>query len=231
MQRSEQINELAASLSKAQAVIEGAVKDKTNPAFRSKYADLGAVWDAIREPLAKNNLSVAQFPRRAENGVEVETILLHSSGQWMSETLSMPVAKADAHGVGGAITYARRFALSALMGVAPVDDDGLAAVGKPAPAKGAAEQDWAQEAVRDGLATTTESKYQTDKVGVAKEYVANAIQTLNLSPNKEMAKEWWRDQAKVPAGKKKSPIDWLKDNSPDQFQRLQTCYENVVGME
>ncbi len=133
MNRSENINELAAAMSKAQGAIEGAVKDKSNPAFRSKYADLGAVWDAIREPLAKNGLSVVQFPHRVENGVEVETILMHSSGQWISSTLGMPVSKGDAHGLGSAITYARRFSLSAFCGVAPVDDDGNAATGRQSP--------------------------------------------------------------------------------------------------
>lgn len=133
MNRSEQINELAAAMAKAQGSIEGAVKDKNNPAFRSKYADLGAVWDAVREPLAKNGLSVVQFPHRVENGVEVETILMHSSGQWISSTLGMPVSKGDAHGLGSAITYARRFSLSAFCGVAPVDDDGNAATGRQSP--------------------------------------------------------------------------------------------------
>jgi hypothetical protein len=133
MNRSEQINELAAALAKAQGEIEGAVKDKNNPAFRSKYADLGAVWDAIRAPLAKNGLCVVQHPTRIDGGVEVETVLMHSSGQWMSSTLAVPAAKQDAHGLGSATTYARRFALSAVCGVSPVDDDGNAATGRQSP--------------------------------------------------------------------------------------------------
>ena len=130
MNRSEQINELAAAMAKAQARIEGAAKDKTNPAFRSKYADLGAVWDAVRAPLSDNGLAVVQFPRKTETGIEVETVLMHSSGQWMSDTLAFPISKPDAHGHGGGITYARRFSLQSICGVAPVDDDGNAAAGK-----------------------------------------------------------------------------------------------------
>lgn len=130
MNKSETIAELAKALCKAQAVIEGAMKDKNNPAFRSKYADLAACWDAARKPLTDNGLSVMQFPRLTESGVEVETIVLHSSGEFMSETLGIPLGKRDAHGVGAAITYGRRFGFSALVGICPEDDDGNAAVGK-----------------------------------------------------------------------------------------------------
>jgi hypothetical protein len=129
MQRSEQIQDLTAALAKAQAEIEGATKDKKNDHFKSSYADLGAVWDAIRAPLTKHGLSVIQFPRACEMGVEVETTLLHTSGQYMSDTLALPVSKRDAHGFGSAITYARRYSLMAVAGIAPVDDDGNAAVG------------------------------------------------------------------------------------------------------
>lgn len=121
--RSPELNELATALAKAQMAMEGARKDKTNPHFKSAYADIAAVWDAIREPLANNGLCVMQWPRTVNNGVEIETILVHSSGQFISDTLAMP-AKMDAHGIGSAITYGRRYALMAVAGVAPVDDDG-----------------------------------------------------------------------------------------------------------
>jgi hypothetical protein len=129
MQRSEQIEALTAALAKAQAEIEGATKSSENPHFRNRYADLGAVWEAIRAPLTKHGLSVVQFPRACEMGVEVETTLLHTSGQFMSDTLALPVLKRDAQGFGSAITYARRYSLMAVAGIAPVDDDGNAAVG------------------------------------------------------------------------------------------------------
>lgn len=139
MQRSEQINELAAALCKAQGEMEGASKDKENPHFRSKYADLGAVWDAIREPLAKNGLSVTQWMRSAgsdgAHAVEVETMLMHASGQWISDTFAVPVSKIDAQGYGSAATYSRRYSLMAAVGIAPVDDDANAAVGGKLPEK------------------------------------------------------------------------------------------------
>lgn len=136
MQTSESVNELATALAKAQGQIKGAVKDAENPHFRSKYADLASVWDACRASLSANGLSVIQAPRGvvSEVGwtVEVETRLLHSSGQWMGDTITVPVGKPDAQGLGSALTYARRYALASFVGVAPAeDDDGNAAVAGP----------------------------------------------------------------------------------------------------
>jgi len=128
MNHSEQINELAAALSKAQGEITGAIRDSTNPHFRSKYADLSSVWDAIRAPFAKHGLSIVQGLSSNESGVQCETLLAHSSGQWISSTLTIPADKQNAHGYGSAATYARRFGLQAIAGIAPIDDDGNAAV-------------------------------------------------------------------------------------------------------
>jgi len=127
MNHSEQINELASALAKAQGQIEGAKKDKANPFYKSVYADLASVWDACRKPLSDNGLSVTQCPEEADNGIAIETMLLHSSGQWIKSRYTMPVSKLDAQAVGSAITYARRYALSAVVGIAPEDDDGNAA--------------------------------------------------------------------------------------------------------
>ncbi len=126
--RSVEIKDLAAALSKAQGEIGGAKKGAENPFFKSKYADLHSVKEAIREPFAKNGLSVLQRPY-GKTGIE--TLLIHSSGQWMSGgKLEIAPGKQDAHGIGSAITYARRYTLMAVAGVAPEDDDGNAAVGK-----------------------------------------------------------------------------------------------------
>lgn len=135
MNRSEQINEISAALAKAQAKIEGAVKGHINPAFRSKYADLGAVWDAIREPLTSNGLAVVQQLTTDEAGISCTTLLTHASGQWIEfAPLTVPLAKRDGHGVGSAATYCRRYSLQAVAGIAPIDDDGNAAVGHGEPA-------------------------------------------------------------------------------------------------
>jgi len=132
MERSEQINELAAALAKAQGAMGGAVKGNINPAFRSKYADLASCWDAIREPFSANGLSVTQCLSSVEGGVNCMTMLMHTSGQWIASDLSIPVDKTNAHGYGSAATYSRRFSLQAMCGISPVDDDANAAVAAPA---------------------------------------------------------------------------------------------------
>lgn len=124
MNHSDSIKEIATALSKAQAVIAGAVKDKTNPHFKNDYADLSSVWDACRKPLTDNGLSVAQTAATDEGRVGVTTLLMHSSGEWISDTLFMKPTKDDPQGVGSCITYARRYALASMVGVAPADDDG-----------------------------------------------------------------------------------------------------------
>ncbi len=125
MKHSEQINELATALAKAQGAIKGAKKDSTNPAFNSKYADLASVVDACKEALAANGLSYVQMPVTTDKDeIGVETILMHSSGQWIAgEPYYMPVVKTSAHGFGSILTYARRYALTSLLGIAPEDDD------------------------------------------------------------------------------------------------------------
>lgn len=125
-----EIGKLALALSKAQGVMEGASKDRMNPAFKSKYADLASVWDACRAPLAANELSVVQLVTAGDDKhVSVETRLMHSSGESIASVCVVPVTQPTAQGVGSAITYARRYGLSAMVGVAPEDDDGNAAVG------------------------------------------------------------------------------------------------------
>jgi hypothetical protein len=127
MNKSDQINELAAALSKAQGALLGAVKDSSNPFFKSKYADLSSVWDACRAALAANGLSVTQTTDGADASVvTVITTLMHSSGQWIDGNLTMRPKVADPQGIGSTITYARRYALAAMVGVAPEDDDGNA---------------------------------------------------------------------------------------------------------
>lgn len=123
--RSEQINELAAALAKAQSEISGATKDTENTFFKSKYADLASIWTAIREPLSKNGLCVIQTTNIAENNLLILiTTLLHSSGQWIAGHYPINPIKNDPQGIGSASTYARRYALAAIVGAFQVDDDG-----------------------------------------------------------------------------------------------------------
>ena len=150
------------------AKIEGASKDKVNPAFRSKYADLGSVIDAIKPALTEYGLWFRQVTHHAENGVCIETIIHHSSGESLScGELFVPASKHDPQGYGSALTYCRRYSLQTAFGVPSSDaedDDGNSAVAsKPAqkptqkPAERANEQEAAlildslREAAVDGL--------------------------------------------------------------------------------
>ena len=133
MRTTESIDAIAPALAKAQAVMEGARKDATNPHFKSKYADLASVWEACRKPLTDNGIAVVQMTIPSDKDeVVVTTRLLHTSGQWIEGDLALPVSKSDAQGYGSALTYARRYGLSAAVGIAPEDDDGnAAAAAKP----------------------------------------------------------------------------------------------------
>ena len=135
MKKSESIKHIAAALNKAQAEMSGAKKGANNPFFKSKYADMNSVVDAVRIPFCNNGLSYSQFPIMQDNKVGVETILMHESGEWMSDILVLPMVKQDPQAAGSAITYAKRYALQSIAGIPSEDDDGNAASSQKAPAK------------------------------------------------------------------------------------------------
>lgn len=125
--QSETIGALAAALSKAQADITGALKDSSNPFFKSKYADLASCWDACRKQLAANGLAVIQTTDVSDSGVVLVTTLAHSSGEWMRGVLPIVAKDSGPQAQGSGITYARRYALAAIVGLAQIDDDAEAA--------------------------------------------------------------------------------------------------------
>jgi hypothetical protein len=128
MKTSDTVSAIAAALVKAQAVMHGATKDAKNPAFKSSYASLSSVIEAARGPLTENGIAFLQAPGVFdEGGIPITTTLVHTSGEWISSTLVLPVAKRDPQGVGSAITYGCRYSLMAMLGLPPVDDDGNAA--------------------------------------------------------------------------------------------------------
>jgi len=141
MSKSESIAELAKALCKAQSEMGGAVKDAKNPFFKSSYADLTSVIKAIKEPFNNNGLSYMQFPVTASldlvgesdgiaigKVVGVQTILMHTSGQYIESEFYLPITKADPQAAGSAITYARRYSLQAMAGIPTADDDAEAAM-------------------------------------------------------------------------------------------------------
>jgi len=128
MKSSELINELAKALCNAQGQMGGAVKDSSNPFFKSTYADIKSVIKAIKQPFSDNGLSYTQFPISNEHGVGVSTRLMHVSGQYLEMEYTLPTVKKDPQSSGSAITYARRNALQSIAGIPVADDDAEAAM-------------------------------------------------------------------------------------------------------
>lgn len=123
MPQSEQIGELAKAIAAAQANLKPVKKECENPFFKSRYADLAAVWEALK-PFHAEGIAITQIPFDAGEGmVGITTQLTHISGQWIAGSLALPVSKDDAQGVGSAITYCRRYSLGCMTGVVTEDDD------------------------------------------------------------------------------------------------------------
>jgi len=211
MKTSPSITTIAAVLPKAQAEIKGAVKDATNPHFKSRYADLTSVIEACKAALNKHGITFLQPVRSGESGVVVETVLLHTSGEWISDELELPVSKNDAQGVGSAITYGRRYGLQSMVGIPAEDDDGNAAAKSPADRVLARPADAKQVAV-DALAAMPEDeqKFLRDEAinvidahenGGAAEY----LRSLNLD-NEEKLAIWSLLPSNVRSAIKKQPL-------------------------
>jgi hypothetical protein len=123
---------LAQALSKMQGQMTPAIKDATNPAFKSKYADLASVWEAIRKPLSDNGLSVTQQTDVLDNGQMILiTTVWHMSGESLVARYPLTPAQNTIQAVGSCLSYARRYSISALLGVTQDDDDGNAGSGTP----------------------------------------------------------------------------------------------------
>ncbi len=152
----------AEAFCKLQAEIRPAIKDSVNPHFRSKYADLGAVWEAVKKPLTDHGFSVIQSPDFDGDNMFLRTIVLHVGGEKLEGRYPIRPSKNDPQGVASAITYARRYSISAMLGViADDDDDGNAAStpAKPSAAAPAQDQD-----VTDGVTNWV----ATQKAAIAK---------------------------------------------------------------
>jgi hypothetical protein len=127
MKTSDTLKEIAVALRDAQVDMKFAVKDSTNPHFKSRYADLGSVIDAVKDSLNLNGIVFIQTPSPSDDGkLHLTTRLLHSSGEWIEDTAVCPLQKNDPQGYGSALTYLRRYSLSAICGLYQDDDDGEA---------------------------------------------------------------------------------------------------------
>jgi len=180
MNKSDSIKELATALAKAQGEIENASKGSVNPHFKSKYADLAEVLNTLRPVFSKHGLSLSQFPSFEGGIASVETILMHSSGEWLSSVASAPVSKQDAQGVGSATTYLRRYSLAAVAGIAQEDDDANSSIGgKP------------QQVTPEGAPVLSDKDY----ADLCTKYRASidAIKVAFAESDFSSAKEYWRE--------------------------------------
>ena len=126
------MKQIAEALVKAQKGFSPALKQSNNPHFRSKYADLATCVEAVIDALNNNGIALMQMTHECQDGVTVETVFIHASGELLSAgKLHVPAVKHDAQGYGSALTYARRYSLMAACGIAPEDDDGNAAAKTP----------------------------------------------------------------------------------------------------
>lgn len=124
MKASESVKNIAKSLAQFQAEVKNPVNTANNPFFKSKYAPLDEVLNTVRPILSKHGLSVLQFPSGDGQNIVVTTVVMHESGEWIeSDPLTLRADKATAQGAGSAITYARRYSLSAVLGISSEDDD------------------------------------------------------------------------------------------------------------
>lgn len=174
MHQSESIGALGAALSKAQAIMEGAKVDASNPFFKSKYADLSSVWRACQGPLTENGLSITQTMDYDGERIMLITTLIHSSGEWMKGKLPVMASKLDSQAVGSAITYARRYALAAMVGICPYDDDAESAMKesrKPSPKK---------ESSQKAKYVQNKEEPTTNNLPSSKELVAALRQNIKL---------------------------------------------------
>jgi len=128
MLTSESITKIMPAFIKAQANFAPALKSATNPHFKSKYVALDGVIDAVAEPLRAQGIAIMQQTDIVDARTILVTRLIHESGEWIASRYPVHPVKADPQGEGSALTYARRYALMALVGIAPEDDDGNAAV-------------------------------------------------------------------------------------------------------
>jgi len=131
MKTSKTISKIAVALSKFQGEVTDIPKNKQNEYMKNRYADLQGVLEIVRPLLAKHELTIIQTPSTEGEKVKLTTLLVHSSGEWIKDTLFMDIttnnkATTKAQAIGSVITYARRYSLSSILGIAQADDDAVA---------------------------------------------------------------------------------------------------------
>lgn len=220
MEKSESIAELSKALCGVQKELKSATKDSENPYFKSTYASLISVWDAIRALLAKNGLSVSQLTSGVDDSsVIIETMLMHTSGEWICGSLYMPLTKKDPQAVGSAITYGRRYGLSAIIGVCQDDDDAESAMrGVPSANKEDVKQEQTPSKPQRGR-PPSDSKKNIDKL---KKVVNEQMLALGVeSGDRKSFYDWYvKDVCK-------EETDLVLKNFIENMSEFKSKYENT----
>jgi len=228
------------AMADAQEEMKAIRADLFNKQTQSDYASYAALDKATRPIYARHGFSLSFDTEPApESCVRIVCTVAHRGGHRERRQIDMPADGKGAkggdvmtrtHATGAAASYGQRYLLKLIfnLAVGDVDDDGNGAGdGVDSDIESLA----GANAARDPVTGKLRSTYDAGKAQKAKDETDDAIQSLNLAPNKEAAREWWRAASTPAPGKRKSWIDWLKDASPGQFNRLQTAYENVIGFE
>ena len=201
------MKEIAKALAKAQSEMSKALKQSSNPHFKSKYADLASVTEACLPALNSNGIAVIQPIIETDLGRSVKTVFIHASGEQLEATVPLMIGKQDMQGLGSAITYARRYGLMCLAGIAPEDDDGNAAASSPQ-----TRMSWAEtviaEQCEDGASDEEKAEALT---------LALIAQFKRKKTEGELSNEWDR-RAKITSS--------FAERFPDKHSRIVDAYEN-----
>lgn len=205
------IDKLAEALAKAQGDIEGASKDSLNPHFKNAYADLASVWNACRKALSANGLAVVQTTKNGHDGgtITVVTTLMHASGQWIRSELTMKAQQNTPQGIGSTLTYARRYALAAMVGVAPEDDDGEGGEGR--------------NTKREPRPTPKPNGRTDEKLAKATEWANHTAQSLDLATTVKEVHEL------VNSSENFAKLQWLHDNHNDVYMIVDRARERAAA--
>lgn len=204
---SEEIKDLVAALSKAQGSMKPAVFNRINPHYKNRYADFTSCMDSCREPLANNGLSVMQYCETVADKLMLVTMLAHVSGQWMKSYFPLNPVKMDSQSIGSAMTYGKRYSLSAMLGIVSddEDDDGEASNGR--------------SAQQSNIQSQKAAKAPAPKIsGLQLETVKRLHEKLD-DECKNKIYTWLANQYKISS---------LEEISVDIFQKVLSSFENAA---
>lgn len=216
---SESVGKIMPAFLKAQKGFSAAVKESNNPYFKSKYADFNSVLDAVTNSLHANDIAFQQHPSSEEGKIGVTTLLLHSSGEWISSEFTMPVPKLSFQEAGQGITYARRYSLQAICGIGAEDDDGNTikdaedrrSAKKPKPSVEAGGEQAFRVVSADGKDETVATMEKVEKV--LTHFISGTSSVENL-------RQYWVQNT--------TPINHLKEFLPEGYKRVEAAFKEAA---